>query len=44
MHFNELKTKTMLIARERNLEDINIYVSNRRLEQVQEMKYLGSYF
>jgi hypothetical protein len=44
MHFNELKSETMLIARKRNREDINIYLNNRRLEQVQEMKYLGFYF
>jgi hypothetical protein len=34
----------MLIERKRNLEDIDIYLCNRRLEQVQEMKYLGIYF
>ena len=44
MQFNELKSKTMLIARKRNHEDINIYLNNRRLEQVKEMKYLGVYF
>ena len=46
MLFNELKSKTMLIARKRkrNREDINIYLNNRRLEQVKEMKYLGIYF
>jgi len=46
MQFNELKSKTMLIARKRkrNREDINIYLNNRRLEQVKEMKYLGIYF
>jgi len=45
MQFNELKSKTMLIARKRkrNREDINIYLNNR-LEQVKEMKYLGIYF
>jgi hypothetical protein len=45
MKFNELKSKTMLIARKRkrNLEGINIYLNNRRLEQVKEMKYLGVY-
>jgi len=33
MQFNELKSKTMLIARKRkrNREDINIYLNNRRL-------------
>jgi len=46
MQFNEFKSKTMLIARKRkrNREDINIYLNNRRLEQVKEMKYLGIYF
>jgi HD superfamily phosphohydrolase len=44
--FNELKSKTMLIARKRksNRENINIYLNNRRLEQVKEMKHLGIYF
>ena len=46
MQFNELKSKTMLIARKRksNRENINIYLNNRRLEQVKELKYLGIYF
>jgi ribonuclease HI len=46
MKFNELKSKTMLISRKRkrNREDINIYLNNRRLEQVKEMKNLGIYF
>ena len=44
MQFNELKSKTMLIASKRNSEDINIYLNKRRLEQVQEMKFLGIYF
>jgi hypothetical protein len=44
MHFNELKSKTKLIARKGNREEINIYLNNMRLEQVQEMKYLGIYF
>jgi hypothetical protein len=33
MQFNELKSKTMLIARKRNREDINIYIKNRRLDR-----------
>jgi hypothetical protein len=43
---NEHKSKTMLISRKRksNCESINIYLNNRRLEQVKEMKYLGIYF
>jgi hypothetical protein len=46
MKFNELKSKTMLIARKRkkNREHINIYLNNRRLEQVKEIKYLGIFF
>jgi len=42
--FNETKSKTMLISRKRNNENINIYLINRRLEVVEEMKYLGIYF
>ena len=36
----------MLITRKRNHEDIdiNMYLNNRRTEQVQEIKYLGIYF
>ena len=46
MQFNELKSKTMLIARKTksNRENINIYLNNRRLDQVKKMKYLGIYF
>jgi hypothetical protein len=42
--FNEHKSKTMLIARKRNREDINIYLNNRRLDQVKKMRYLGIHF
>jgi hypothetical protein len=34
----------MLITRKRSNDVINIYLNNRRLEQVTEMKYLGIYF
>ena len=44
MQFNENKSKAMLITRKRNIESIIIYVNNRRLEIVKEMKYLGIYF
>ena len=44
MKFNESKSKAMLITRKRCCHDINIYLNNRRLEQVTEMKYLGIYF
>jgi hypothetical protein len=43
MQFNEIKSKAMLITRKRNNENINIYLNNRRLEVVKEMKYLGIY-
>ena len=42
--FNESKSKAMLITRKRNNENINIYLNNRRLEVVKEVKYLGIYF
>ena len=44
MQFNELKSKAMLISRKRSNDNINIYLNNRRLEQVTEIKYLGIYF
>jgi hypothetical protein len=44
MPFNESKSKAMLITRKRNNENINIYLNNRRLEVVKEMKYLRIYF
>jgi len=44
MQFHETKSKAMLISRKRNNENINIYLNNRRLELVKEMKYLGTYF
>jgi ribonuclease HI len=44
MQFNESKSKAMLITRKRSRNDINIYLNNRKLEQVTEMKYLGIYF
>ena len=44
MQFNETKSKAMLISRKRNTEGINIYINNRKLEMVKEMKYLGIYF
>ena len=34
----------MLITKKRNIEGINIYINNSRLEMVREMKYLGIYF
>jgi hypothetical protein len=44
MQFNESKYKAMLITRKRSRDDIHIFLNNRRLEQVTEMKYLGIYF
>ena len=44
MQFNETKSNAMLITSKRKIENINIYINNRRLETVQEMKYLGIYF
>ena len=44
MQFNETKSKAMLITRKRNIEGINIYINNRRLELVKEMQYLVIYF
>jgi ribonuclease HI len=38
------KENKMLTNRKRNNENINIYLNNRRLEVVEEMKYLGIYF
>jgi hypothetical protein len=34
----------MLMTRKRNIDSINIYISNRKLEKVKEMKYLGIHF
>jgi hypothetical protein len=44
MHFNEIKSKAMLITRQRKNANINIYLNNRKLEVVKVMKYLGIYF
>jgi hypothetical protein len=44
MQFNEPKSKAMLITRKRSNDVINIYLNNRKLEQVKERKYLGIYF
>jgi hypothetical protein len=44
MQFNEAKSKAMLITRKRSNKSINIYLNNRKLEAVEEMKYLGIYF
>jgi len=44
MQFNESKSKAMLITRKKNTESVNIYINNRRLDILKEMKYLGIYF
>jgi hypothetical protein len=44
MQFNKTKSKAMLISRKRNIQSIYVYINNRRLEMVKEMKYLGIYF
>ena len=44
MQFNRTKSKAMMITRKRNIDNSNIYINNRRLETVKEMKYLGMYF
>jgi ribonuclease HI len=44
MQFNEAKAKAMLITRKRCNKLINVYLNNKKLEEVEEMKYLGIYF
>ena len=43
IHFNEKKSKTILIPRRRRKEqkDLTIYLNSRPLPQVQSLKYLG---
>jgi hypothetical protein len=42
--FNEFKSRAMLILRKKSNDNINIYLNNRRLDQVKEIKYFGIYF
>ena len=44
MQLSETKSKAMLLTRKRNNKNINIHLNSRRLEVVEEMKYLGIYF
>ena len=45
MQLNELKSQNMLIARKKKSPRKHLlYLNNNRLEQVNEMKYLGIYF
>ena len=43
MEFNEQKSKAMLITRKKrpNKTNISIYLNNKQLEEVDEIKYLG---
>jgi len=43
--FNDTKSKVLLVTRKKNIEnqEINIYLNNKTIEQVNEMKYLGIY-
>ena len=38
MQFNESKSKAMLITRKRRHDDLNLYLNNRKLERVTDMK------
>jgi hypothetical protein len=44
LRFNENKSMAMLISRHQCNATINMYLNNRRLNLVTEMKYLGIYF
>ena len=46
MHFNEKKSNVLLVTKKTSLGNriLNIYLKNKRLEQVSEIKYLGIYF
>jgi hypothetical protein len=44
IQFNDSKSKAMLITRKRNIENIHIYLNNKSLEVLKEIKYLGIYF
>jgi hypothetical protein len=37
MHFNDSKSKAMLITRKMNTESIKIYINNNRLEMVKSL-------
>ena len=39
LRFNETKSKAMMITRHRSNDTINVYLNNKRLEQVTETKY-----
>jgi len=46
MHFNENNSNVLLVTTEisGNNRTLSIYLNNKRLEQVSELKYLGIYF
>ena len=46
MHFNENKSKVSLVTTKTSGHNrtLNIYLNNKHLEQVSELKYLGIYF
>jgi hypothetical protein len=44
MRYNKNKSMAMIIARKKGQEEINIFLNDRKLEQVNEIKYLGIYF
>ena len=46
MHFNENKSKVSLVTTKTSGHNrtLNIYLNNKHLEQVSEIKYLGIYF
>jgi len=46
MHFNENKSKVLLVTKETlgHNRTLNIYLNNKCLEEVSELKYLGIYF
>jgi len=46
MHFNENKSKVLLATKKTSGDNrtLNVYLNNKHLEQVSELKYLGIYF
>ena len=46
MHFNENRSQILLVTKKTSgyNRTLNIYLNNKRLEQISELKYLGIYF
>ena len=46
MHPNENKSNILLVTKKtsRNSRILNIYLNKKRLQQVSEVKYIGTYF